>query len=174
MKIDFGSGHNPRPGYLTCDPFYERTDVAYDVVSYHIDVPDGSVDIIHCRNVLHHVRDLDRLFNEFFRVLRPNGYIMVVEPRRASFKANVMLDQLWYRFLTPRPEVWFAKRYRDYTAIAKKHGFYLRKYRMRKEKEISVLTRNPNRSSSNERPSSKRTGREGLRLRSSRRYQRRS
>jgi SAM-dependent methyltransferase len=139
MKIDFGSGHKPAPGYKTCDCFIPHTDIAYDHVNYRIDVPDSSVDEIRCRNVLHHVKDLGRLFKEFARVLKRGGIVRVIEPHQDAFSTNVLLDTIWYRTVQPRPEIWFSKEYRDYLKPARNAGFGLSRHYRWEEKEFSIL-----------------------------------
>jgi len=55
--------------------------------------PDGSVDLVWCRDVLVHVADLERAYVEFRRVLRPGGRVLVyqafgtdrLEPREAEW-----------------------------------------------------------------------------------------
>ena len=42
--------------------------------------PDQSVDVVFSSNVLEHVRDIDQLHHECFRVLRPGGYCVHVMP----------------------------------------------------------------------------------------------
>lgn len=39
-----------------------------------------SVDLITCFGVLHHIPNVSRIVNEFFRVLKPGGYVLVREP----------------------------------------------------------------------------------------------
>ena len=41
-----------------------------------IPLADNSVDIAYCRQVLHHVRDLDTFFSEVHRILRPGGLFL--------------------------------------------------------------------------------------------------
>jgi SAM-dependent methyltransferase len=142
-RIDFGSGFNPHIGYATCDPFHPMADVLYDTDAYRMEMDDMTAGEILCRNVLHHVRDLDRLFAEFARVLRPGGIVTVVEPRAEAFETNVFLDRLWYRGLIPRPEVWIAEEYRDYAAVAARHGFRTVGTVPQGEKEKVTLRRLP-------------------------------
>jgi len=116
MKIDFGSGHAPAVGYRTCDmtaaPFL---DYYFDANEYAIlDCGDASVDVIRCRNVLHHVKDIRQLLIEFRRVLKPNGRIIIIEASKDCYRINVFLDILWYRYVTSRPDIWVSPVYRDY------------------------------------------------------------
>jgi ubiquinone/menaquinone biosynthesis C-methylase UbiE len=39
--------------------------------------PSGSVDLIWCRDVLVHVKDLETVFGEFPRVLKPSGRALI-------------------------------------------------------------------------------------------------
>jgi ubiquinone/menaquinone biosynthesis C-methylase UbiE len=116
IKIDFGSGYNPLPGYKKCDITNSPSlDYFFDLNIYRIiNCEDNSVDEICCKNVLHHVRDIRRLFFEFRRILRPGKILKIVEPTREAFPANVFLDFLWYRGIIYRPEVWFSNVYRNY------------------------------------------------------------
>lgn len=41
-----------------------------------IDVGDGSFDIVYCRAVLHHARDIGQFCREAFRILRPGGVFL--------------------------------------------------------------------------------------------------
>lgn len=122
MKIDFGSGHAPKAGFKTCDitgmPYL---DYSFDPVKYKIGCPVNSITEIHCRNVLHHIPNLDRLFTEFSSKMASGGQIVIIEPRREYYKTNVILDVLWYRFVIPRYDVWICQQYRDYIAAASKY-----------------------------------------------------
>lgn len=120
-KLDFGSGHRPRPGYMTCD-IVGRPDFYFDPENYHIeDVPDGYFDEIICFNVLHHVKDLDRLAQEFERVLKIGGKLIIGEPKKDCYEANKALDYLWYRWIIPRHYIWWSQTYRDWRSIFKRY-----------------------------------------------------
>ena len=56
LRIDFGSGHNPKEGYKTCDiTFAPNLDYAYDKeANLIIDLEEASVDEFYAKNVLHH------------------------------------------------------------------------------------------------------------------------
>jgi SAM-dependent methyltransferase len=59
----------------------------------HIPAGRGAADLVWCRDVLVHVRDLPRAYAEFRRVLRPGGHVLVyqmfgselLEPREAAW-----------------------------------------------------------------------------------------
>jgi len=116
MKIDFGCGYNPKDGYQTCDiTGYPQLDYFYDSNQNKIiGLEDNTVEEIHCRNVIHHIKDLKKLFIEFKRVLMPNGTIVIIEANRESYETNVFLDKLWYRSIIPRMDIWFSETYRDF------------------------------------------------------------
>lgn len=123
--LDFGSGYNPKDGYLTCDRTSSpKLDFVFDPDAYKIiDVDDNHFDVIRCRNVIHHVHDLRKLFLEFQRTLKVNGKLIIIEPTRKSYKSNLILDILWYRFVIPRYEVWFSPKYREYVDTLKQLKF---------------------------------------------------
>jgi SAM-dependent methyltransferase len=128
MKLDFGSGYNALPDYKLCDVTgLPHLDYFFMPRSYDIldsdkgePVPAGTFKEIHCRNVVHHVQDLDKLFAEFDRVLQKNGELRIIEPASEYYPINVLYDSLWYRYVTPRPEVWFSPVYRDFSRTLSK------------------------------------------------------
>ncbi len=69
------------------DDFTRRTQpdladkITYSVYdSQHIDLPDESVDCILCHDAFHHVADQKITLTELYRVLRPEGRAVFVEP----------------------------------------------------------------------------------------------
>jgi SAM-dependent methyltransferase len=49
-----------------------------------LDFPDGSFDLIVCSEVLEHIPDWKRALREFYRVLRPDGQLIVTTPNILS------------------------------------------------------------------------------------------
>ena len=47
-----------------------------------MDLPDNSVDMIFCHQTLHHIVDQVAAMNEFFRVLKPGGVLLMAESCR--------------------------------------------------------------------------------------------
>ena len=48
----------------------------------NLDLPDGSVDMVLCHQLLHHVVQQETALNEFYRVLSPGGTLLVAESCR--------------------------------------------------------------------------------------------
>lgn len=65
-------------GYLTGDLKEEKAMVRMDVMS--IQYPDESFDVVYCSHVLEHVPDDRRAMREFHRVLRPDGWAILLVP----------------------------------------------------------------------------------------------
>lgn len=137
IKLDFGSGYNPEPNFKTCDIYGYCVDYYFDKDNYKIlDCEENMFDEIYCRNVIHHIKDLDKLLKEFKRVLKKGGVLKIIEPRKEFYYQNYILDTLWYRFVIPRKEVWFSENYRDYITLTSKKLIYI-KTMYENEKEIS-------------------------------------
>jgi ubiquinone/menaquinone biosynthesis C-methylase UbiE len=140
LKIDFLSGYNPLSSFKSCDYIYTpKLDFFFDINNYKIPVPNSTVSILRCRNALHHIAELEKLAEEFFRVLLPGGKILVIECREPYFKNNVLLDTIWYRSVSYRDDIWFATEYRDYEKVFTSFGFCLKKSCVWLEKEIKVF-----------------------------------
>lgn len=139
LKLDFGSGHNPRKGFKTCDitqaPYL---DYAFDPETYKVTCEDHVFDEIIIRNVLHHIKDLESLFKEMKRILTNNGKLIIVEPRKEFYQQNLNLDILWYRYIIPRYEIWYSRFYRDCIEIAKTF-FKVKNVFYNNEKETIIL-----------------------------------
>lgn len=138
LKIDFGSGYNPKNGYKTCDitnaPFL---DFMYDGNKI-IGCKENSVDEFYLRNVVHHIENLEDVFSMLHHYLKKNGIIKIIDVRKECYKQNVILDIIWYRYVMPRREIWFSFVYRDYFEILKNTGFKLVKQYIENEKEVSM------------------------------------
>jgi SAM-dependent methyltransferase len=65
-------------GYLTADMFADNVDVKMDISD--IQFPDQYFDAIYCSHVLEHVPDDRRAMREFARVLKPDGWAILLVP----------------------------------------------------------------------------------------------
>lgn len=51
----------------------------------NLDLPDASLDAVFFGGVLHHIPQLDRVYAEAYRVLKPGGKLVAIEPNRLDF-----------------------------------------------------------------------------------------
>jgi len=68
----------PGLDYLSADLHDRSAMVKMDISA--INMPDGSFDMIYCSHVLEHVSDDRRAMKEFFRLLRPEGWAVIIVP----------------------------------------------------------------------------------------------
>lgn len=116
MKLDYGSGSQPKEGFLTSD-FVGTPNYDYYIKNYKVvGAKAHSFDIIHCRNVIHHIPELELplLFNEFKRLLKYGGKLVISEPRKEFHLQNKILDVIWYRFITYDRNIMIPQEYVDY------------------------------------------------------------
>ena len=85
-KLDFGSGYNPEKDFKTCD-IYGYVDYYFDPISYKVNT-DDKFDYIRCRNVIHHIKDIDKLSQEFNRLLTDGGTLEIIECRKEYYNEN--------------------------------------------------------------------------------------
>jgi SAM-dependent methyltransferase len=57
--------------------------------------PDASTDLIWCRDVLEHVPDLETVFREFHRVLRPSGHAVIYQTTATDWLTPAEAARLW-------------------------------------------------------------------------------
>lgn len=116
MKLDYGSGRQPKQGFLTSD-FVGTPNYDYYIKDYKVlGAKDHSFEAIHCRNVIHHIpeQDLPTLFNEFKRLLKKDGLLIISEPRKEFHEQNKLLDWIWYRHLVNDTNIMIPDEYVDY------------------------------------------------------------
>ncbi len=111
IKLDYGSGYNPKAGFKTADmvgrPDYYIQDCQV------LNLPDKSCRVVCMKNVFHHVLNTDKLNKEMERILEERGRLVVVEPSKENYESNKFWDQLWYRGIIPRSEIVWSNEYRD-------------------------------------------------------------
>jgi len=70
--------HRLGKNYITADLLNPRAMVKMDVTD--IQYPDGYFDVIYCSHVLEHVPDDRKAMREFLRVLKPDGWAVLIVP----------------------------------------------------------------------------------------------
>jgi len=91
LRLDLGSGPNPKEGYQGVDTiaFNEKVQV-FDLRTGPWPWDDASVEAAHCSHFLEHLTNLDgkwervRFFNELYRILIPGGQVSLILPHWAS------------------------------------------------------------------------------------------
>lgn len=81
---------------------------------------------------------MKRTFECLINYLKNDGKIKIIDVRKESFKKNVILDIIWYRYVIPRYEVWFSKYYRNYFKVLEDLGMERIDYYVQEEKEVSI------------------------------------
>ncbi len=64
--------------YITADLYSPRADVKMDITD--IQYPDNYFDVVYCSHVLEHVQDDKKAMREFHRVLKSDGWAMLLVP----------------------------------------------------------------------------------------------
>lgn len=64
-------------------------------VAERLPEPDGSVDLIWCRDVLVHVADLVAVYREFRRVLRPGAHAVIYHMTATDWLTEAEAERLW-------------------------------------------------------------------------------
>lgn len=143
LKIDFSSGYNPKEDYKTCD-FTDSPSLDFQAKNNKIfsrmgEISCNSVDEIYCRNVIHHIRNFSDLFNNFYKYLKKNGILKIIDCRKEYYYSNFFMDRLWYRFINYSPKIYISETYRDYELACKNSGFRLVSKSFENEKEILIF-----------------------------------
>ena len=82
LRLQLGSGSQPKPGWINVDLFAANADLALDVRE-DLPFPDNSVTFIYSEHLFEHLlypTDARHLLREARRVLRPGGTISLVVP----------------------------------------------------------------------------------------------
>ncbi len=113
-------------GYLSADLRNPGAMVNFDIQS--IPYPDASFDVIYCSHVLEHVADDRRAMRELRRVLRPDGWAILLVPVMpgASFEDASIVDPR--DRLREYGDETHVRRYgRDYEERLREEGFHVRR-----------------------------------------------
>jgi len=112
--------------------------IDYKIYNKDGELPHNSVSIFRLRNVIHHIPNLQKLFENLKNYLRDDGVIEIIDVNEEHYKQNLCLDNLWYRYVNKRNDIWISQNYRDYAKIACKMFKILHNFK-ENEKECIVL-----------------------------------
>ena len=82
MKINLGSGGEPREGYVNvdCNPRAAKVDIVWDLDNYPWPFGDNSVDEVLMDQCLEHLSDHNRAMKEIHRILKKGGTANISVP----------------------------------------------------------------------------------------------
>ena len=86
---------------------------------YNLDLPNNSIDLIFCHQLLHHLSDQTSGLDELYRVLVPGGVLLIGESCRS------FLDLLWVRLFFRHPKQ-IQKTAHEFVELVKSCGFQIR------------------------------------------------
>jgi ubiquinone/menaquinone biosynthesis C-methylase UbiE len=96
-----------------------RQDMAVELIGSDcatLAVPDASVDLLFCHQTFHHLVEQEKALAEFYRVLKPGGYLMFAESTEAY------IDTWVIRWLFRHP-MHVQKSAAQYLAMIRNQGF---------------------------------------------------
>lgn len=106
VKLDIGSGPNPKEGFEGVDIIkFEKVKHVYDVRKTPWPWADSSVEEVHTSHFIEHLTADERIgfMNELYRVLIPGGKATIIAPHWASNRAYGDPTHKW----PPVSEMWF-------------------------------------------------------------------
>lgn len=85
LKIDLGCGRHGVPGALGIDREEGvGADIVIDFVKSDLPFKDNSVGVAYCMQVMEHIDDIFSLMTKLYRVLHPNGKLIIEVPYWSS------------------------------------------------------------------------------------------
>lgn len=79
----------------------------------------GGYNVVHASHVIEHLQDPGAFLDEAFRLLKPNGYLLLITPNSASLQAKIMREN--WRSAIADHMVLFSRK--TLSLLLEKHGF---------------------------------------------------
>ncbi len=86
---------------------------------YNLNLPDSSIDVIFCHQLIHHLSDQSAALKEFYRVLDSGGVLLIGESCRS------FINSLFVRLFFRHP-MHVQKSAEGYVELVRSHGFIIR------------------------------------------------
>ena len=97
MILDVGCGINKLPGSLGIDRNpHTKADVLVELDRFPYPFRDSSFDGLQAIHVIEHVSDVLRAMEEFHRVVRPGGRVLIVTPHYTDFSSFCDPTHRWH------------------------------------------------------------------------------
>src|SRR5690242_11355524 len=95
--LDVGCGVNKKPGAIGIDRNPgSRADVLADLDRFPYPFRDSSFDGLQAIHVIEHVSDVIRTMEEFHRLVRPGGEVLIVTPHYTDFSSFCDPTHRWH------------------------------------------------------------------------------
>jgi SAM-dependent methyltransferase len=95
--LDVGCGINKKPGSIGLDRNpASRADVLADLDRFPYPFRDSSFDALQAIHVIEHVSDVIRAMEEFHRIVRPGGEVLIVTPHYTDYSSFCDPTHKWH------------------------------------------------------------------------------
>src|SRR5579863_3567563 len=95
--LDVGCGINKKPGAIGLDRNpSSRADVLADLDRFPYPFRDSAFDGLQAIHVIEHVSDVIRAMEEFHRIVRPGGEVLIVTPHYTDFSSFCDPTHRWH------------------------------------------------------------------------------
>lgn len=85
MKLNIGCGNDILKGYVNVDRLkMNGVNIVHDLDTFPYPFKDESIEEIRCISILEHVKDISRVMEEFYRILKKGGRIIINVPHFTS------------------------------------------------------------------------------------------
>ena len=97
LKLDFGAGRNPQPGFKSVDFYAPDADYKVNLFEFPLPWKDGEVSEIFASHFIEHIPAKLRwpFFEECWRILKPDGIMRIFVPNWKSERAYGDMTHEW-------------------------------------------------------------------------------
>lgn len=82
-KLNIGSGVDYLEGWVNLD-LYKKSDICHDLEVIPLPFKDNKFDLVYAAHILEHINNLSELYNDLWRITKPDGWLIVVSPYYTS------------------------------------------------------------------------------------------
>lgn len=108
ILVDLGGGRNPLPGHINVDPRSTLDEVDHYGTASDLPFEDGTVDRIHGNSIVPHIKDMNSAMEEFYRVLKPGGELILKATHGHSTGIIADPDHYSWSWTSATPS-WYSK-----------------------------------------------------------------
>lgn len=79
-KLNIGCGYDIKPDYINLDVVDYGGNIIHDMNSFPYPFEDNYFDEIYASHILEHLENFNKVITELYRILKPNGILIVFAP----------------------------------------------------------------------------------------------